>query len=48
MYDGKGGGVIAWCYDSQDAVHVYDMVMASGLFRNVSWGKFQSVLDNMA
>lgn len=46
--NGKGGGVIAWCIDSQDAVHVYDLVMISGLFKNVSWEKWQSSIDATA
>lgn len=46
--DGKGGGVIAWCFDSNDAIRVYGLVMDSGLFKDVSFGKWTSQLDNAA
>ena len=37
--DGQGGGIIAWCWDEEDAKGVYQIIKESGLFVNLTYGK---------
>lgn len=36
--DGKGGGIIAWCWDEEDAKGVFLEIQKSGLFTDLSYG----------
>jgi hypothetical protein len=42
MVNGMGGGILAWCYDEDDAKHAKDEIAKDGRFKNLSIEKFIS------
>jgi len=40
-----GGGVLEWCWDKEDAKHVYQSMKASGEFKSLSYSLWQERKD---
>lgn len=39
--DGTGGGVLAWCYDKEDAIEATMALWDTGKFINLNYHKYQ-------